>query len=153
MSAETFSERLELERLFNAPIERVFDAWTKAEVLSQWFGPGGFEVIEAEIDCRPNGQYSITLLSPEKQTIKHFGEYLEVTRPHKLIFTWYLEDQSCQGSKGHTAMTLVEIDFIQQGEQTLLQLRHEKLPDQTALDGHRFGWESSFVCLDGLLNR
>lgn len=41
MSAAAFVETLLLEREFNAPIERVFAAWTQAEVLAQWFGPEG----------------------------------------------------------------------------------------------------------------
>ena len=153
MSAVAFSDTLELERVFNAPIEKVFEAWISADVLAQWFGPEGFEVIEAKIDCRPQGEYSITIQSPDNMLIKHFGEYIEVDKPNKLIFTWVLENQACRGSSEHTATTLVELNFIEQQQQTLILLKHEKLPDQTALDGHRFGWQSSFNSLQNLLKQ
>ncbi|WP_370978449.1 SRPBCC domain-containing protein [Agaribacterium sp. ZY112] len=151
--AEPITETLEIERLFNASIEKVFDAWTQAKLIAKWFGPEGFHVVESEIDCRPQGKYSITLNSPDNNTIKHFGEYLEVNRPEQLIFTWMLEDQSCSGSKGQNALTVVEITLSTQQQQTLLKLKHEKLPNQAALNGHRFGWTSSFNGLEKLLNR
>lgn len=153
MSAEPITEILELERLFNAPVERVFDAWTQAGLLIQWFGPDGFRVVEAEADCKPGGKYNIALQSPDGTTIEHFGEYLVVDRPNKLIFTWMLENQACQGSAGQTAATVVELRFVEKEAKTLLFLKHEKLPDRTALEGHRFGWQSSFECLDKLLSQ
>ena len=153
MNAEAISESLEIDRVFHAPIERVFDAWTNPQLLAQWFGPENFEVMEVEADCRPGGKYSIIIVSPDNQNIKHFGEYLEVKKPNKLIFTWVLNNQACQGSTGHTTTTIVEINFVQQGDVTLLQLRHDKLPDRTAVDGHSMGWQSSFMCLDAFLVR
>lgn len=144
-------ETLELQREFKAPIERVFAAWTQSEVLAQWFGPEGFPVLKAEADCRPHGKYDITIQSPDNKIIRHFGEYLEVDKPNKLIFTWELENQDCQGSADQVCTTLVELTFTSTGQGTLLQLKHEKLPDQTALDGHRFGWSSSFDSLESIL--
>ena len=152
MTASSSQETLDLSRVINASIERVFDAWTRAEVLAQWFGPVGFEVIDATIDCRPAGKYSITLVSPEETEIKHYGEYLEVRRPHRLVFTWILENQDCGGSAGYQTNTIVEINFTSRGDQTLITLRHEKLPDVQAKNGHRFGWISSFDSLERLLN-
>ncbi len=153
MSASTFAETLQLERLFNAPVETVFNAWTQADILALWFGPDGFKVVESEADCKPGGKYSITLVSPDDNVIKHFGEYLEVDKPKKLVFTWILENQACPGSNGQCADTIVEITFTQQGNQTLLNLKHEKLPDQNSLDGHSFGWQSSFISLENLLSK
>lgn len=152
MNSNLAVETLELQREFNAPIERVFSAWAEADVLAQWFGPESFSVIKAEVDCRLNGKYDVTIESPDKKIIRHFGEYVEVDEPNTLIFTWELENQDCQGSKGQKATTLVELNFISLGATTtMLKLKHEKLPDQTAFDGHRFGWLSSFDCLNNIL--
>lgn len=151
MSGQNFEETLEIERIFDAPVERVYDAWTKPQMLMQWFGPEGFEVTNTEIDFKLGGRYSITIKSPDDNIIVHFGEYLEIDKPNKLTFTWILKNQSCEGSAGKEAVTLVEINFVEQKNKTLLRLTHEKLPDRTALDGHRFGWQSSLKSLHFLL--
>lgn len=151
MSAISITETLSLQRQFNAPLEKVFDAWTNVHILAQWFGPEGFEVVSASCDCQPKGKYEITIESPDKNQIRHFGEYLEVEKPNLLIFTWELEDQTCQGCDGQLATTLVELNFSANNAGTLLQLKHEKLPSQQALEGHRFGWQASLDSLSHLL--
>ena len=135
---------LTLRRVFNASIERVFEAWTKAEVLASWFGPVGFTVTASEIDLRKGGEYLIALRSPEGMAIKHFGEYVEVTPPERLVFTWLLENQACGGCRNQCAETLVSIDFKRVIESTEIRLTHEHLPSKEAYDGHQFGWSSTF---------
>ena len=144
-------EALTLQRVFKAPIERVFDAWTNADVLAEWFGPDGFIVTTAEIDLRLGGKYQLVLRAPDGAEIKHFGEYIEIVRPEKLVFTWILENQACAGSQNQCATTLVSIVFKQIGATTEIQLTHERLPDKAACDGHRFGWSSSFDKLEKFL--
>ena len=143
-----------LRRIFNAPIDRVFDAWTKAEVLADWFGPAGYTVTRAEVDLRLGGKYLIVLQSPAGGTIKHFGEYVEVTPPEKLVFTWLLENQACKGGENQCAETLVSIDFRRINQTTEIRLVHERLPNKEAYDGHEFGWRSTFDCFnDFVLSR
>ncbi len=137
-----------LTRIFHAPIEEVFEAWTNAEVLADWFGPVGFRVTTAEIDLRLGGKYLIVLQPPEGEAIKHFGEYVEITPPTKLVFTWVLQNQTCRGSVNQCAETLVTLDFKRLDQSTEIQLSHEHLPNKEAYDGHQFGWTSSFECLD-----
>jgi len=139
---------LVIKRLFAAPIEQVFDAWTKAEVLAEWFGPEGFSVSHFETNLSVGGRYEIDILSPEGKAIKHFGTYLEISRPNKLAFTWMLEDQDCRGSEGQCAETLVSIELKCIEQQTEITLSHEQLPNQAAYDGHEFGWNSSFESLE-----
>lgn len=135
---------LTLRRVFNVSIERAFEAWTKAEVLASWFGPVGFAVTTSEINLRRGGEYLIVIQSPEGVVIKHFGEYVEVTPPERLVFTWLLENQACSGGKNQCAETLVSIDFRRVGESTEIRLVHEQLPSKEARDGHAFGWSSTF---------
>ncbi len=135
---------LTLQRVFNVSLERAFEAWTKTEVLASWFGPVGFTVTTSDIDLRRGGEYLIVLQSPEGIAIKHCGEYVEVSPPERLVFTWRLENQACSGSKNQCAETLVSIDFKQVGESTEIRLTHEHLPNKEAYDGHEFGWSSTF---------
>ena len=140
-------DTLIIKRTFSATIERVFDAWTKPEILANWFGPEGFEVVHSEVNANAGGRYDIQICSPDNQVIRHFGTYLEVSRPLKLVFTWMLENQACRGSEGLCTETLVSINFQQVGQLTEITLTHEQLPNKQALDGHMFGWESSLNSL------
>lgn len=144
-------EVLELKRIFNAPVERVFDAWTKPEVLAKWFGPEGFSVNRSDVQLSVGGSYDIEICSPDGNLIRHFGEYLEISRPSKLTFTWMLADQACKGSEGLAAETIVSIEFKRLDQTTELTLTHEQLPDKEAYDGHKFGWTSSLNSLSSYL--
>lgn len=143
---------LTLKRVFHAPIEKVFEAWTNAEVLAGWFGPVGFTVKTAEIDLKVGGKYLIVLQPPEGEATQHFGEYVEITPPTRLVFTWALQNQTCRGSINQCAETLVALDFKRLDQSTEIRLSHERLPSKEAYDGHEFGWTSSFDCLETLLN-
>lgn len=138
-----------LKRTFNASIERVFNAWTQPEVLANWFGPEGFSVQRAEIQLSVGGSYDIEICSPDGKRIRHFGKYLEISKPNTLAFTWMLADQACKGSQDLTAKTIVTIKLKSIDCITELTLTHEQLPNKDAYDGHKFGWTSS---LDSLTN-
>lgn len=142
---------LVLERTFNAPIERVFEAWTNAEVMANWFGPEGFSVSRSEVNLFVGGKYHLEICAPDGNKISHYGEYVEISEPYKLAFTWMLADQSCKGSEGITAQTLVSIEFKRSEQTTLLTLTHEQLPSKEAYDGHQFGWTSSLNALETYL--
>lgn len=140
--------KLEIQREFSADIERVFAAWTKPELLAQWFGPEGVEVEEAIIDLHIGGAYRIVLSQPNGPNIEHWGEYVEINKPNSLIFTWQLANQACAGSEDDCEETLVTLSFTATATGTLLQLTHEKLPSQKAFDGHNFGWTACLGALD-----
>ena len=146
-----FRDVLVLKRVFNAPVERVFDAWTKPEVLAKWFGPEGFIVTRSELELSVGGDYDIEIRSPDGKLIRHFGKYLEISRPHKLVFSWMLVDQACKGSEGFEAETIVSIEFKSLELTTELTLSHEQLPGKDAYDGHQFGWTSSLDSLTSYL--
>lgn len=147
MTSSETREVLVINRSFSAPIDRVFDAWTNAEVLAKWFGPEGFSVIRSEVQLHVGGRYDIEICSPDGKHIKHFGEYLEISKPDKLSFTWMLADQACKGGEGLDAETIVSIEFKTVEKATEIILTHEQLPSKEALDGHKFGWTSSLNSL------
>ena len=77
---------------FLAPPEVVCDAWVKPDLVRKWLfvGPAS-EIINAEIDLKAEGKYS--LLKLEKDTneqIDHYGEYIEIDRPNKLVFSLFV---------------------------------------------------------------
>ena len=80
---------LRLERTFAAPAHAVFDAWTSAAVLRQWWPAGpGWEMPVAEVDARVGGALRLVMRHPEGKEFGGSGEYIEVDPPRRLVFTW-----------------------------------------------------------------
>jgi uncharacterized protein YndB with AHSA1/START domain len=78
---------LTLERIIDAPPAKVFEAWTKPELLKQWFAPKPYTTPFAELDVRAGGTNTITMQSPEGQAMPNVGVYLEVVPNRKIVFT------------------------------------------------------------------
>lgn len=76
-----------LDRFVDVPPELVWDAWTKPELLMQWFCPKPWSVSESRIDLRPGGEFFTMMRSPEGQEFPNHGCCLEVVPKQRLIFT------------------------------------------------------------------
>ena len=145
------SYTLSLTRDFNAPREKVFQAWTDPEILVKWFGPQGVTTESAQIDLTVGGKYQFTLRLPDGQIATHQGEYREIDPPNKLVFTGILDGQGCEGSAGLYAETVISIEFEDMGSATRLILTHDFLPSETSKESHSFGWNGSFDRLAEIL--
>lgn len=109
---------------FNASAERVFDAWLNPEMLGQWmFGPNirEKEVLHLTVDARVGGSFSF-LVRRQGEEIDHIGEYLEISRPHRLVFTWGIRQHTTDFSR-----VTIEIAPLEAGSE--LTLTHELHPD------------------------
>ncbi len=78
-----------LTRRIEASPERVFDAWIDPALIAKWMlSPAGDDrIIHVKTDARAGGRFSFKLLR-QGQEIDHFGEYVEVERPRRLVFTF-----------------------------------------------------------------
>src|SRR5436190_7301842 len=89
-TAERKSEReLTVTRSFNAPARTVFEAWTRPELLKQWWAPKSFGVsfMSCEADARTGGAYRFVFSHPAaEQPMAFFGKYLEATPPARLVW-------------------------------------------------------------------
>jgi uncharacterized protein YndB with AHSA1/START domain len=81
-------------RLYDAPRERVFAAWTHAEHLAHWFGPRGFAIHSCEADARPGGVFRLCMRSPEGADYWVRGTYREVVAPERLVVHCTADDAS-----------------------------------------------------------
>ena len=107
-------------RYFNASPERVFGAWLDPELIGQWmFGSDGREeeVVKITVDARVGGGFSF-VVRRQGQEIDHLGEYFEIVRPCRLVFSWGIR----QGSPGNSRV-IVEIVPLDRGAE--LTLTHE----------------------------
>lgn len=122
---------LTVERVISGPIEEVFDAWLDPESMKQWMKPGPMALSVARLDPVVGGQYALTFTGDGKE-IPHEGEYREITRPHRLVFTW---------KSAGAGDTLVTIAFARLADRkTQVTLTHERFANEGARDGHRNGW-------------
>ncbi len=121
-------------RRLPASREDVFDAWLDAESLQQWMCPGATRRTVAELDPRAGGRFRIVMTGEHGDT-EHTGEYREIRRPERLVFTWI--STFTLGRE-----TLVTIELRVAGDETELTLTHESLPDDDARKNHEGGWSS-----------
>jgi uncharacterized protein YndB with AHSA1/START domain len=75
-----------ISRVFDAPRDRVWQAWTEVERLKQWFSPKGFTVIGAKMDFRPGGTYHYGLRMPSGQEFWGRFVYREIVKPERLVW-------------------------------------------------------------------
>jgi uncharacterized protein YndB with AHSA1/START domain len=78
---------LELTRVVEAPVARVWAAWTTPEHLMKWFAPAPWSVASCEIDLRPGGVFRTVMRSPEGEEFPGNGCILEVEVERRLVFT------------------------------------------------------------------
>jgi uncharacterized protein YndB with AHSA1/START domain len=78
---------LVLTRIFDAPPEKVYRAWTEPELLKQWFAPLPWTTSQVDQDIRPGGDCLIVMRSPEGVEYPNPGVYLEVVPNERLVFT------------------------------------------------------------------
>src|SRR5947207_15661949 len=113
---------LTVTRVFDAPREVVFGAWTDPAQAALWWGPQGFTTISCEMDVRPGGAYRACMRSPEGTRHCRRGTYREIVPPERLVFTFAWEDAA--GDLGHE--TLVTVTFADAGRgKTRLTLHQE----------------------------
>jgi uncharacterized protein YndB with AHSA1/START domain len=72
-------------RVFNAPREIVFSAWTNAHVLAKWWGSKGFTNTFHEFDLRPGGNWKFTMHSPNGGNYPNESVYVEIKEPERII--------------------------------------------------------------------
>lgn len=78
---------LELTRVVDVPPDRVWEAWTTPELLTQWFAPKPYETPHCEIDLRPGGIFHTVMRSPDGEEFDGAGCYLEVVPNERLVWT------------------------------------------------------------------
>jgi len=83
------SEReIKIERVFDAPRERVFAAHTDPELIPQWWGPRGTETVVEEMDATTGGDWRFTSIGQDGRRIVFRGVYREVTPIERIAQTF-----------------------------------------------------------------
>ncbi|CAM4092902.1 SRPBCC domain-containing protein [Paenibacillus alkaliterrae] len=126
MVSKVEGSTLVLERVFNAPRELVFKAFSEAEHLKHWWGPKGWTLPVCNVDFRPGGTWHYCMKCEDKNQGDFYGMeswgkalYREITVPEQIVYTDWFSD-----AEGNIAEnmpeTLVTLDFVEQDGKTKL---------------------------------
>jgi uncharacterized protein YndB with AHSA1/START domain len=145
---ESTAEELVITRVFDAPRDLVFKAWTDPAQLMRWWGPKHFTTPVVTVDLRVGGVFHYCMRSPEGQDFWGIGVYREIVSPGLIVYTDSFAD--AQGkpvppshygmSADHPAETLVTVTFVEHEGKTELTLRHIIPESSEVRAGAQQGW-------------
>ena len=125
--------QVRVARRFTASPTRVFDAWLDPTTAGKWlFATPSGEMVRVEIDARVGGGFCI--VERRGEDAEHYGEYLEIDRPRRLVFTFPPE-------KGGRDVSRVSVEIAPASTGCELTLTHDMEPEWEEYAGRtREGW-------------
>ena len=155
-----------ISRVFDAPRETVWKAWTEREHLMQWFGPKGFKMTTANLDLRPGGTFHYGMRSPDGHEMWGKFVYREIVAPERIVLvnsfsdaaggltrhpmspTWPLEMLSATTFTEHEGKTAMTLKWS-----PLNATEEERKTFEAALKGMEQGWGGTLDQLTEYLAR
>jgi uncharacterized protein YndB with AHSA1/START domain len=131
-----------LERVIDAPREKVWRCWTEPELIKQWFCPRPWKVVEATMDTRAGGANSFLMKGPNGEEFSNRGVYLEVAPGRKLVFTDAFVDGWTPSGKAFMVATVTFDDAPDGRTNYVAVARHWSAEDREAHEkmGFHEGW-------------
>jgi uncharacterized protein YndB with AHSA1/START domain len=152
MTQQTQDVVLQMNRRFDAPRDRVFEAWTNPNVLLDWWRAGPhWETPVAEVDLRLGGRYRLAMTDTDKgETHVVVGEYKEIQPPERLVYTWTWESNADEMKGSDNSLVTVEFEEADGGTQ--VSLTHSGFSGEEIRDLHTHGWEAVLANLERVLS-
>ncbi len=150
-STTVTEKEIVIERIFDAPREAVWKAWTEPERVMRWWGPNGYSSPAAKIDLRVGGKYLFCMRTPEGQDTWSGGTYREIVPMERIVASDHFADEhgnvvaaSTYGLEGDWPEDLlVTVTFEDLGGKTKLTLRHAGFPAGDMPGMAAEGWNQS----------
>ena len=141
-----------ITRIFDAPSELVWRAWTNPEMMKKWWGPKIFTAPTIKIDFRVGGKYLYCMRDPEGKNYWSTGIYREIVPMKKIVATDSFADEkgnvvsaSYYGMQSDFPMEMtVIIAFEEQKGKTKMTLRHVGMPTGQMEEMAGQSWNESF---------
>jgi uncharacterized protein YndB with AHSA1/START domain len=100
-----------IERTYDAPRDRVWQAWTEAKRLAQWWGPKGFKMLACTVDLRPGGLCHYGMQAPNGFEMWGKLLYREISPPHRLAYVVSFSDKD-RGTTRHFASATWPLEVL-----------------------------------------
>ncbi|HKN01320.1 MAG TPA: SRPBCC domain-containing protein [Candidatus Binataceae bacterium] len=130
------ARELTIKRVFDAPRELVFKAWTDPAQVAKWWGPHGFTVVSCKMDLRVAGAWRLCMRSPKGIEDRQVGAFREIVERERLVFTYAFEDEA--GKPGH--QSIVTVTFADLDGKTAMTLHQAVFQSVAVRDDHVRGW-------------
>jgi uncharacterized protein YndB with AHSA1/START domain len=153
-----------ITRIFDAPRDLVFDAFTQREHLMNWFGPKGFKMLSTTLDLRTGGVFHYGMQAPDGSTVWGKWIFREIVRPERLVAVVSFSD-AAGGVTRHPYSaswpleTLSTTSFAEQGGKTVMTLKweainatgEERKTFDSSHEGMKTGWGGTLDQLEHYL--
>ena len=146
-----------ISRVFDAPRDWVWKAWTERDQLVQWFGPAGVKMVSATLDFRPGGVFHYCMRTPDGKDMWGKFVYREIVPTERIVLVNSFSDANGGQTRHpfHPTWPLEMLStttFAEQGGKTLLTIRWallnpteaERNTFDTSHDGMKMGWSGTF---------
>ncbi len=144
MTDDASASRVVVSHRYGLPAETVFDAFLEVETARRFmFATKAGEMIESELDPRVGGRFVFTERRPDMGDVRHVGEYLEIDRPRRLVFSFGVPQFDPR-------MTTVQIDIRPDGQGCELTLTHDGVTPAYR-EGTKDGWSRILASLEPAL--
>lgn len=146
-----------ITRVFNAPRELVFKAWTEPKHIEQWWGPKGFTTRVEQMDFRPGGTWRYVMCGSDGTEYPGNGVFKEVVPPERIVATDQFDEGFEQVVKvdlpSGIIVTTAIFEDLDDKTRLTLRIMHSTTEDRRKHEemGVVGGWNSSFDCLDEFL--
>jgi uncharacterized protein YndB with AHSA1/START domain len=117
MNASTADREIVNTRVFDAPRELVYEAFTNPKHVAQWWGPRGFTNTIHEMDVRPGGVWRLTMHGPDGTDYPNRIDFIEVVKAERLVYT---HGDGLEDGRNHFHVT---VTFTEEGGKTTLTMR------------------------------
>jgi uncharacterized protein YndB with AHSA1/START domain len=148
----------EISRVFDAPRDKVWKAWTEAERLKHWWGPKGFTVSYCKVDLRPGGMMHYCLRMPDGNEMWGKFVYREIVKPERLVWINSFSDKD-GGTTVHPMRLdwpremFTKVTFEDLGAKTKVTVQWTPVDSSTEIerktfeegrDSMKMGWTGTF---------
>jgi uncharacterized protein YndB with AHSA1/START domain len=142
---------ISITRIFDAPRELVWKAWTDPEMAKEWMGPRGFTTTEFTTSDEPGAAWHLTMVgqrpgSEQMVTLGQGGKILEIKPPELLKYTFGWDNRASVGLGDGPKENVITIRFEEQGGKTVMHFHQAPFATESERDGHNGGWNSAFDC-------
>jgi uncharacterized protein YndB with AHSA1/START domain len=134
---------LTLVKRIKATPARVWDAWTKPEIMMLWFGPHHTRAEEAGAELAIGGGFRVVLREDNGDRHEANGHYTEIVPETRLVFDWHWSSTPERVSR-------VTVVFRAIADGTEVTLTHDRFADQATATRHTRGWTESLERLVAL---